>query len=390
MPRGRHKRVIQATLPPKGFYRGRVAVLKAVRDRAISRSACTLWQVVAMFSWDRGRCDLTNEALARWMGGVTTETIRRLLGELQSAGLLRIYDRSGHRALEPLEGYSSSVEPDSLGTAASPPAADFYERYYAHTNLAQIEADRSFPKEEVDHNHDLRPAAYSSKGGAGGMNCAQTSLAPNQQAGNSQQVDELVSLLRGVGVFKEPSRQLAAELLEKMPYPNARRLVLGHIFDLRREGIHPQRLPGLLLWRVRNAEPTRWALEQVETLQGFDNVRKNGSLDRSLKSSFLQENTVCRHPEQQLWEKALSELQCQMARAIFDAWLRGTKLVSLGNGIATIAVRSEHAKAWLEGSFKDLIKRTLEGLTDQSLQVRFEVEGDSPISDHPTGRGDCR
>lgn len=85
----------------------------------------------------------------------------------------------------------------------------------------------------------------------------------------------------------------------------------------------------------------------------------------------------------QIWQTALGELQLQLTAATFDTWLRHTQVISAEDGAFVIGVHNGYAKDWLENRLLSMIKRTLTGIVQKSVEVRFVVwnkeldEGDS-------------
>ncbi len=84
-----------------------------------------------------------------------------------------------------------------------------------------------------------------------------------------------------------------------------------------------------------------------------------------------------------VWPAALGELQLQTTAAIFDTWLRGTRMLKYEDNTFVIGVKSGYAKEWLETRLLGLIKRTLARLTGQSVAVRFIVWGDKEPAPPP-------
>ncbi len=79
----------------------------------------------------------------------------------------------------------------------------------------------------------------------------------------------------------------------------------------------------------------------------------------------------------QAWGSVLSQLQMEMPRASFDTWVRDTEVLSLDNGVMTIATRNAYACDWLESRLASTIQRLLVGILNQSVSVQFVVR-DSP------------
>jgi hypothetical protein len=61
-----------------------------------------------------------------------------------------------------------------------------------------------------------------------------------------------------------------------------------------------------------------------------------------------------------LWETALAELQLQMIKATYDAWLRGSTVIACDEDNLIVQVRHAYAVDWLEHRLSSLINRTLQ------------------------------
>jgi chromosomal replication initiator protein len=76
----------------------------------------------------------------------------------------------------------------------------------------------------------------------------------------------------------------------------------------------------------------------------------------------------------QVWQAALGELELQMTRATFDAWLRGTWLAAYGGETFTVAVASTYAVDWLAHRLNGTVVRTLRRVAGQEqVSVHFVV-----------------
>ena len=74
-----------------------------------------------------------------------------------------------------------------------------------------------------------------------------------------------------------------------------------------------------------------------------------------------------------VWEAAKGELQLQMTQATYDTWIRNTFPIAYEDGTFIIGVHNTYAKEWLENRLLSVIKRTLIGLTNRAVEVRFVV-----------------
>ncbi len=75
-----------------------------------------------------------------------------------------------------------------------------------------------------------------------------------------------------------------------------------------------------------------------------------------------------------IWQAALGELQLQMTKATFDTWVKQTRVVAYEDGEFIVGVQNGYAKDWLENRLLSTIKRTLVGIVDRSVEVKFVVQ----------------
>lgn len=76
------------------------------------------------------------------------------------------------------------------------------------------------------------------------------------------------------------------------------------------------------------------------------------------------------------WQAALGDLQLQMTRATFDTWVKDARFLACEEDLFFVSVPSAYAKDWLENRLNITIKRTLENLLGQSVELRFVVWND--------------
>jgi chromosomal replication initiator protein len=85
----------------------------------------------------------------------------------------------------------------------------------------------------------------------------------------------------------------------------------------------------------------------------------------------------------QIWQAALGELQLQMTRPTFDTWLKNTRAISYEDGTLIVGVHSAYAKDWLENRLMSIIKRTLAGIVDRTVEARFILDVKTLNEDDP-------
>jgi len=76
---------------------------------------------------------------------------------------------------------------------------------------------------------------------------------------------------------------------------------------------------------------------------------------------------------QQAWQATLGELQLQLTKSTFDTWLKHTHVISCEDGTFLIGVHNGYAKDWLENRLLTMVKRTLTGIVNYTVDVRFVV-----------------
>ncbi|NTW01031.1 MAG: chromosomal replication initiator protein DnaA [Oscillochloris sp.] len=89
----------------------------------------------------------------------------------------------------------------------------------------------------------------------------------------------------------------------------------------------------------------------------------------------------------QIWQAALGAIQLQTSRQDYETWLRGTTLLALDGGLATIGTASAFHKEGLENRFMAPVRRSLGDVVGYPVQVRVVIasgQGGRPESLVPT------
>ncbi len=79
----------------------------------------------------------------------------------------------------------------------------------------------------------------------------------------------------------------------------------------------------------------------------------------------------------QIWQTALGTIQLQTSRQEFDTWLRGTTLVALDGGMATVGTSSPFHKEGLENRYLAPVRRSLGDIVGYPVQVRVVITSGS-------------
>jgi chromosomal replication initiator protein len=82
----------------------------------------------------------------------------------------------------------------------------------------------------------------------------------------------------------------------------------------------------------------------------------------------------------QIWLAALGTIQMQTSRQEFDTWLRGTSLLALDGGLATVGTVSPFHKEGLENRYLNPVRRSLGDVVGYPVQVRVVITGNGTPS----------
>jgi chromosomal replication initiator protein len=85
------------------------------------------------------------------------------------------------------------------------------------------------------------------------------------------------------------------------------------------------------------------------------------------------------------WQKALGELQLQLAPSTYSTWLHETWVSAYEDGEFLIATANTYARDWLQHRLRAVVKRTLKHVVGRTVEVNFVVLA-RPSSDCPAGR----
>jgi chromosomal replication initiator protein len=77
----------------------------------------------------------------------------------------------------------------------------------------------------------------------------------------------------------------------------------------------------------------------------------------------------------QIWQAALGTIQMQTSRQEFDTWLRGTSLIALDGGLATVGTISPFHKEGIENRYLNPVRRSLGDVVGYPVQVRVVIAG---------------
>jgi chromosomal replication initiator protein len=76
---------------------------------------------------------------------------------------------------------------------------------------------------------------------------------------------------------------------------------------------------------------------------------------------------------EQAWQAAQGQLQLEMPKAAYDTWVRDTEFISYEDGAFILGVHNAYARDWLESRLTNTVTRTLTGIMNRTVRVRFIV-----------------
>ncbi|WNF37143.1 chromosomal replication initiator protein DnaA [Bacillaceae bacterium IKA-2] len=74
-----------------------------------------------------------------------------------------------------------------------------------------------------------------------------------------------------------------------------------------------------------------------------------------------------------LWNRALAEMEVKVSKPSFDTWLKATKAEVIQNDTITITAPNEFARDWLENRYQNLISEVLQEITGAELKVKIVI-----------------
>jgi len=78
------------------------------------------------------------------------------------------------------------------------------------------------------------------------------------------------------------------------------------------------------------------------------------------------------------WQIVRDQLQQEMPRASFEAWVKAARFRAYEGGVFTIEAQDDYARAWLESRLTSTVARWLTGILDASVEVRFAAPPRDP------------
>lgn len=75
-----------------------------------------------------------------------------------------------------------------------------------------------------------------------------------------------------------------------------------------------------------------------------------------------------------IWSKSLSKIEGKVGNSVFDLWFKPIKISSLKDQIVTMEIPNRFFKEWIEDSYPNLIKDSLETVVGYPVTLKYKVE----------------
>lgn len=199
---------------------------------------------------------------------------------------------------------------------------------------------------------------------------------------------QVMAVFTAEGDSEDKARATAQKLLDGYGLELVQRQLLRHPArcDLLKESkAGLKNAAGLFVECVKRDEPEWTAKSRPGKFAGITEDELNAIYEQRVRAETERRATLAAagvgEQDVSAWNATLGQLQMQMTRATFDAWLDDTEPVRRDGDNLIIGVGDDKAKDWLENRLFETVLRTAQahGLT----ALKFEVSKDTPA---PIGR----
>src|SRR5512135_199478 len=77
---------------------------------------------------------------------------------------------------------------------------------------------------------------------------------------------------------------------------------------------------------------------------------------------------------EEIWNKSLSKIEVKVGGTIFDLWFKPIRLSNLKEQTATLEIPNRFFKEWIEDSYPNLIKESIETVVGYPVALRYKIE----------------
>ena len=81
---------------------------------------------------------------------------------------------------------------------------------------------------------------------------------------------------------------------------------------------------------------------------------------------------------EEIWTKSLLKIEGKVGNSVFNLWFKPMKLSQIKEQTATLEIPNRFFKEWIEDTYPNLIKESLEGVLGYPVTLRYKIEEKQP------------
>ena len=83
---------------------------------------------------------------------------------------------------------------------------------------------------------------------------------------------------------------------------------------------------------------------------------------------------------EEIWNKSLLKIQGKVDSNVLDLWFKPIKLSNLKDQTATLDIPNRFFKEWIDDSYPNLIKESIEAITGYQVSLKYRIEERQPVA----------
>jgi chromosomal replication initiator protein len=77
---------------------------------------------------------------------------------------------------------------------------------------------------------------------------------------------------------------------------------------------------------------------------------------------------------EEIWSRSLSKIEGKIGGSVFDLWFKPIKLANIKESTATLDIPNRFFKEWIEDSYPNIIRESMEAVVGYPVNLRYRVE----------------
>lgn len=77
---------------------------------------------------------------------------------------------------------------------------------------------------------------------------------------------------------------------------------------------------------------------------------------------------------EEIWSRSLSKIEGKLGNSVFDLWFKPIKLTNFKEKVATLEIPNRFFKEWIDDSYPNIIRESLEAVVGFPVNLRYRVE----------------